>query len=63
MTVKRSAFLTIFMVSLASFVFGQAVTFHSPVPWITLRENKIIAKTKQLIILTSMTLLPWIVIL
>ncbi len=45
MTVKRSAFLIIFMVSFTSFVFGQAVTFHNPVPWITLRENKIIAKT------------------
>lgn len=44
MAVKHSAFLII-LVSLAGCVFGQAVTFHSPVPWITLRENKIIAKT------------------
>ena len=27
------------------FCFGQTVTFHSPIPWITLRENMIIAKT------------------
>jgi hypothetical protein len=39
---RRVAVLILFC---TSFVFSQAVTFHSPVPWITLRDSKIIAKT------------------
>lgn len=45
MTVKRNLLTLCLFLGFTSVVFGQAVTFHSPVPWITLRENKIIAKT------------------
>ena len=45
MTTKVSIIKFSLFISFASYVFGQAVSFHSPVPWITLRENKVIAKT------------------
>lgn len=44
MTAKYNIITISLFLSLASIVFGQSVSFHSPVPWITLRENKIIAK-------------------
>ncbi len=43
MQVKRS--VALILTFLTGYIFGQAVTFHSPVPWITLRQNNIIAKT------------------
>lgn len=43
--VKREMVKAGLLLGIAHFVFGQAVSFHSPVPWITLRENIIIAKT------------------
>lgn len=46
MTVKHNIVKVSLLLSIVTGIaFGQAVSFHSPVPWITLRENKIIAKT------------------
>jgi hypothetical protein len=44
MIVKRG-FLPVFLFLCSiNFLFGQALTFHSPVPWITLRESNIVVK-------------------
>ena len=45
MIVKVNVVTLCLFLGFSSVVFGQAVTFHSPLPWITLRNNKIIAKT------------------
>jgi len=42
MFLRRGALL---ICCISGFCLGQTVTFHSPIPWITLRENLIIAKT------------------
>lgn len=45
MTNKRKVWGYCIIISLVGFVFSQSLTFHSPMPWNTLRNGDIIAKT------------------